>query len=208
MTWDGDRYQKRFDDLDKAGVDVHGEAGFVLLWHPATVLDAGCGTGRVARELARRGVEVVGVDVDESMIETARRLSPELEWVTADLTRLDLHRRFDLVVMAGNVPLFTPDGTQSALVDTCARHLSGGGHLVAGFQLDRGYDLTRYDAHCLSAGLVLAGRWATWSAEAWDDGGTYAVSVHRLGAAGPGGDAAAGQTEKAGAAADTPQRNR
>ena len=194
MTWDGDQYQKRFDDLDKAGVDVHGEAAFILRWRPATVLDAGCGTGRVARELARRGVDVVGVDVDPSMIETARRLSPELEWVTADLTRLDLHRRFDLVVMAGNVPLFTPDGTQSALVETCARHLSDGGRLVAGFQLDRGYDLTGFDAHCLSAGLVLEGRWATWSGEAWHDGGTYAVSVHRLGAPGPRGGSAGGDT--------------
>ncbi len=183
MNWDGDQYQKRFDDLADTGVDVHGEAGFVMRWHPATVLDAGCGTGRVARELARRGLDVVGVDVDASMVETARRLSPALEWVTADLTALDLHRRFDMVVMAGNVPLFTPDGTQDALVRTCARHLRDGGHLVAGFQLDRGYDLARYDHHCLRVGLEPEGRWATWSGEPWADGGTYAVSVHRLGSA-------------------------
>lgn len=181
MTWDGDQYQKRFDDLADAGVDVHGEAAFVMRWHPATVLDAGCGTGRVARELARRGVDVVGVDVDRSMIETARRLSPALEWVAADLTGLDLHRRFDLVVMAGNVPLFTPDGTQAALVATGVRHLRAGGLVVAGFQLDRGYDLARYDEDCRQAGLEPEGRWATWSGEAWADGGTYAVSAHRLG---------------------------
>jgi SAM-dependent methyltransferase len=189
VNWDGDRYQKRFDDLAGTGVDVHGEAGFVMRWHPATVLDAGCGTGRVARELARRGLDVVGVDVDASMIETARRLSPALEWVTADLTRLDLHQRFDVVVMAGNVPLFTPDGTQAALVRTCARHLRDGGHLVAGFQLDRGYDLAQYDDHCLRAGLVPEGRWATWSGASWADGGTYAVIVHRLGDADTGGNA-------------------
>ncbi len=150
-----------------------------MRWKPTSVLDAGCGTGRVARELARRGVQVVGVDVDPSMIETARRLAPELEWVAADLADLDLQRRFDLVVMAGNVPLFTPAGTEAALAATAARHLVAGGHLVAGFQLDQGYDLPRYDNDCLGAGLVLAGRWATWSGEPWVPGSTYAVSVHR-----------------------------
>jgi hypothetical protein len=28
-------------------------------------------------------------------------------------------------------------------------------------------------------GLALAGRWATWSGEPFDDGSTYAVSLHR-----------------------------
>ncbi len=179
MSWDGDDYQKRFDDLARSGVDVHGEVEFVLQFGPATVLDAGCGTGRVARELTRRGVDVVGVDVDSSMIATARRLSPELAWLVADLTELELCRRFDLVIMAGNVPLFTPPGTEAALVEACARHVVVGGHLVSGFSLDRGYDLEGYDQDCRRAGLVLEGRWATWSGEPWAAGGTYAVSVHR-----------------------------
>ena len=72
MTWDGDDYQRRFDALAARGVDVHGEAAFVMTLAPATVLDAGCGTGRVAiRARARRGVDVVGVDVDPSMLATA-----------------------------------------------------------------------------------------------------------------------------------------
>jgi SAM-dependent methyltransferase len=178
-TWDGDEYQKRFDDLADAGVDVHGEVEFVAQWHPSSVLDAGCGTGRVARELARRGMEVVGVDLDPSMIRTAQRLSPELEWVVADLAGLDLHRRFDLVVLAGNVPLFTPPGTETALIAACARHVGDEGRLVAGFQLDRGFALDRYDDDCRRAGLVLEGRWATWSGEPWVAGARYAVSAHR-----------------------------
>ena len=86
MTWDGEEYQARFDRLAASGADVHGEADLVQRRGPASVLDAGCGTGRVAIELARRGVEVVGVDVDESMLATARRRAPELRWVAADLT--------------------------------------------------------------------------------------------------------------------------
>src|SRR5919204_5229355 len=54
----------------RAGENVHGEADFVESFHPGSVLDAGCGTGRVAIELARRGIEVVGVDLDPGMLAT------------------------------------------------------------------------------------------------------------------------------------------
>ena len=179
MGWDGDDYQARFDQLATGGTDVHGEAAFVRAYAPASVLDAGCGTGRVAVELARHGIEVVGVDVDPSMLATAARLAPQLTWVTADLVDLDLGRTFDAVVMAGNVPLFTPPGTAPALVAAVARHLGPGGRLVAGFSLDRGYTVDDYDDHACAAGLAVAERFATWDRQPWSAGDTYAVSVHR-----------------------------
>ena len=179
MAWDGDDYQARFDRLAATGADVHGEATFVRAYEPATVLDAGCGTGRVGIELCCHGVEVTGVDVDESMLATARRLAPEVTWVQSDLTTLDLGRTFDLVVMAGNVPLFTPPGTQAALVAGVARHDAPGGLLIAGFSLARGDGIDDYDAPATAAGLSLAERFATWDRAPWVDGGDYAVSIHR-----------------------------
>jgi SAM-dependent methyltransferase len=184
--WDGDRYQAKFDALAAAGHHVHGEADFVSAYEPATVLDAGCGTGRVAVELARRGIEVTGVDLDPSMLATARSTAPDVEWIEADLASLDLGRTFDVVVMAGNVMLFTDDAP--ATVAGCARHLSPTGLLVAGFSIGgrvtpsghtlAPYDLDAYDAACDAAGLVLAERFATWEREPYA-GGDYAVSVHR-----------------------------
>jgi len=56
--FDGKAYQARFDALAERGVDIHGEARFVMSFEPSSVLDAGCGTGRVAIELARQGAEV------------------------------------------------------------------------------------------------------------------------------------------------------
>jgi len=179
VAWDGDDYQARFDRLAADGSDVHGEATFVRAYDPATVLDAGCGTGRVAIELARHGIEVVGVDADPSMLATARRQAPDLPWVASDLAVLDLGRVFDVVVMAGNVPLFTPPGTQGALVAGSARHVAQGGVLVTGFSLGRGYSVEDHEAHSVAAGLTPAERFATWEREPWFDGADYVVAVHR-----------------------------
>ncbi len=176
--FDGRAYQARFDALAHQGVDVHGEASLVRWLNPSSVLDAGCGTGRVATELARHGVEVLGVDVDPSMIAEARQRSPELDWVEADLAALELGRRFEVVVVAGNVPLFCPAHSRPDLVRACAAHVAPGGWLVAGFQLARGYSLEEYDSGCAEAGLRLVHRWATWDRQPFATGGDYAVSVH------------------------------
>jgi 2-polyprenyl-3-methyl-5-hydroxy-6-metoxy-1,4-benzoquinol methylase len=108
----------------------------VRAYSPTTALDAGCGTGRVAIELARHGIDVVGVDLDTSMLNVAQQRAPEVAWVAADLTTFDLGRTFDVVVMAGNVPLFTPPGTQPELAERVAAHVRPGGVLIAGFCTD------------------------------------------------------------------------
>ncbi len=186
--WDGDAYQRRFDRIAASGHDVHGEATFVRAFEPTSVLDAGCGTGRVGIELASHGIEVVGVDVDPSMLATARTRGPAVTWVEADLCRFDLGRDFDVVVMAGNVPLFTPPGTQHDLVRSVARHVAPGGMLVAGFSTDwddRPYDVEQYDDACAAAGLRLVERFSTWDRGTWTSASTYAVSLHQLEATPP-----------------------
>lgn len=177
-SWDGAAYQRRFDELAASGAHVHGEADFVARFSPGSVLDAGCGTGRVAAELARRGIDVVGIDRDPSMIATARQLAPGVDFRVVDVVDAAFERTFDLVVMAGNVPLFTPEGTQAALVAGCARHLTAGGRLVTGFQLGRGYTLARYDDACAAVGLELEARYATWDGDPQGPADDYAVSVH------------------------------
>lgn len=175
-------YDRRWEELAAAGQNVHGEADFVCDLGPRSVLDAGCGTGRVAVELARRGLDVAGVDLDASMLDVARAKAPDLAWVAADLATVDLGRTFDVVVLAGNVMIFLAPGTEGRVVANLARHVAPGGALVAGFSLQPGrLDLATYDAHAAAAGLVLAERWATWERAPFA-GGDYAVSVHRAGA--------------------------
>jgi SAM-dependent methyltransferase len=182
----GDAYDRRFIAAAAAGADVHGEAVFMESLGIRSVLDAGCGTGRVAIELARRGLEVVGVDLDAEMVAAARRKAPDLEWHLADLATVELVgrdgpglRRFDAAVLAGNVMIFLAPGTEADVIRNLVRHLRPGGLLVSGFQLlPGGLDLARYDGLAHEAGLVLTGRFATWDREAWTGEETYAVSVH------------------------------
>ncbi|HEY6378278.1 MAG TPA: class I SAM-dependent methyltransferase [Candidatus Dormibacteraeota bacterium] len=182
-----EEYDAGFEARARGGMDVHGEARFVASLGVRSVLDAGCGTGRMAIELARRGLDVVGVDVDPSMLDVARRKAPHLEWALQDLATLHLlddqgrNRRFDAAVLAGNVMLFVRRGTEAAIVAALAAHLRPGGLLVAGFQLDAGpLTWAAYDTLCVRAGLRLHERWSTWDRDAWTAASGYVVSNHRL----------------------------
>ena len=181
-SFDGKKYQARFDLLAEQGQNVHGEASFVAEFSPVAVLDVGCGTGRVSIELARRGIETLGIDPDPSMIEEAIRLAPELKWIQQDAVDLDLDRVFDVVIMAGNVPLFCAEDRRDMLVRTSARHVAPGGHLVAGFQLgiDRGmgaYSKTTFSQSCSRAGLLEVAWYATWDKQPVGVLDDYGVAV-------------------------------
>ncbi len=178
-----DEYDARYERRAAAGESVHGEADFVMRFAPGSVLDAGCGTGRVARELARRGIEVVGVDIDDDMLATARRKAPQLTWVCGDLATIELGRTFDVILLAGNVMIFVAPGSEGAVLRNLARHLAPGGRMIAGFQLQPGLlDVARYDRIASDAGLTLAERWSTWAGDAWDAHSEYVLSVHVPGA--------------------------
>ena len=177
---DPDAYDATYERRAAAGENVHGEADFVQRFAPASVLDAGCGTGRVGRELARRGLDVAGVDIDAEMLAAARRKAPDVAWHAADLSTVDLGRTFDAIVMAGNVMIFLAPGSEGDVIVNMARHLAPDGLLIAGFQLQIGrLRVERYDEIARAAGLSLAERWSTWDCDPWQPSDGYAVSVHR-----------------------------
>lgn len=177
---DLDAYDRRWEEMAEAGENPHGEVDLVVAFAPRSVLDAGCGTGRVGVELDRRGVEVVGVDLDPDLLARARRKAPHVTWVEADLSRFDLGRTFDVVVAAGNVVGFVEPDRRAEAVRRLAAHVASGGRLVAGYQLRPGWPpLDDYDGWCAAAGLVLEARHATWGGEPLGPDPDYAVSVHR-----------------------------
>jgi SAM-dependent methyltransferase len=175
-------YHRRWERLEAEGKAPHGEADFIIGYAPFTVLDAGCGMGRVAIELSRRGVDVDGTDLDADLLEYARHDGPHLTWVHGDLATVQMSRQYDLVAMPGNVMIFCRDDDRAPIVANMARHVLPGGRLVAGFSLDQrsgALTLAEYDEACDAAGLVLDERFATWERAPYD-GGDYALSVHCL----------------------------
>lgn len=179
----GDAYDERWHKLAAAGHGIHGEADLIESLLRDTggrrVLDAGCGTGRVAIELAARGFSVVGVDLDEEMLAAARAKAPGLQWIRADLGTAHLTGEFDVVALAGNVMIFLDAGTEGPVLATLSSLLAPAGLLVAGFSLQpAGLTLAEYDRLAGAAGLGSVYRWATWDRQPYD-GGNYAVSVHR-----------------------------
>ncbi|MBC8364097.1 MAG: class I SAM-dependent methyltransferase [Actinobacteria bacterium] len=127
----------------------------------ARILDVGCGPGRHAHELARRGFEVVGVDVSHAFIDLATRDAPPgATFVRGDARNLSYQAEFDAAIslcqgafgLAGGpgadpVPL-DPDG---AILEGIAAAVRPGGRLAlsafsAYFQVRFLGDLDDFDA--------------------------------------------------------------
>lgn len=177
----GADYDQRFEALAASGADVHGEASLVAELSPGPrILDAGCGTGRVAIELARRGFEVSSLDIDAAMLASVRAKAPELTWIEGDLATTDAGGPFDLVVLAGNVLIFVAPGTEAQVVERCSSAVRTGGLMVAGFQVrPDGYGPEQLDRDAAAAGLELRDRWSTWDRAPWSPDDSYQVSVHQ-----------------------------
>lgn len=100
------------------------------------VLDVGCGTGRVALDLAARGLTVVGLDSDPDLVHALRARARELglpaTGAVGDARSFVLGRRFPLAIAPMQVVqlLGGPDG-RAAFLRAAAAHLEPGGLLAA-----------------------------------------------------------------------------
>jgi SAM-dependent methyltransferase len=131
-------------------------------------LDVGCGPGRHAHELARRGVEVVGVDISARFVELARAEAPPgATFRVGDARELGFDAEFDLAysLCQGGFGLLCgpaadpadPDAGDLAVLDGLRRAVRPGGAVVvsafnAYFQVRHldgttGFDATRGEHH-------------------------------------------------------------
>ena len=177
-------YIERFEKMREDGADLAGEARLVdaMLPRGARILDAGCGPGRVGGELARRGHDVVGVDVDPELIAAAEKDFPDLPWLTMDLTELDLPAQgisepFDLIVSAGNVMAFLAPGTAPDALEHMKQHLAPNGRIVVGFGAGRGYDFGTFFEDASSVGLTVQQKFSTWDLRPFDVESDFLVAV-------------------------------
>ena len=101
----------------------------------ARILDVGCGFGRHAVELARRGYEVIGIDPSAALIAEARKRAAETG-VSVDF-RLEWGERFSTdqpydaaICLFTSLGQITEQGENSGLVDRVFAALKPGGHFV------------------------------------------------------------------------------
>lgn len=67
-----------------------------------SVLDVGCGYGELADELAAKGAQVIGIDIDIKRIEIAKKRysRPNLSFLHGDILSSDLKRQFDVIALS------------------------------------------------------------------------------------------------------------
>ncbi|MBW3615724.1 MAG: class I SAM-dependent methyltransferase, partial [Actinobacteria bacterium] len=118
----------------------------------ATVLDLGCGAGRIAHPLHQRGHRVTAVDQCPDML---RHVDPAIETHLADIETLDLGRRFDAVLLASFLVNTVDHHQRRKFLVTCARHLAPTGALYLQ-RLDPELVPIAVDAESEEAGVVYA----------------------------------------------------
>ena len=101
----------------------------------ARVLDAGCGTGAMAAELAGRGAGVVAVDISPALLAIAgarlpAELAPRVRFVAGDMLD-DKLGRFDAVVAMDSLIYYAPRDLDAALERLAARSAAGVAFTVA-----------------------------------------------------------------------------
>lgn len=97
------------------------------------ILDLCCGNGRHSRALARRGYEVVGVDLSPVLLKLAEEQNnyPNLRFVRCDMREITFQEEFDIVVnLFTSFGYFSTDAENEAVVQNMARALKAGGEVV------------------------------------------------------------------------------
>ncbi len=103
-----------------------------------TVLDAGCGAGRMSAYLARHGLEVVGVDVSPAMVDVAAATYPQHRFEVGDIAALPYQDGAFGGVLAWYSIIHTDPRALPGVVAELCRVLRPGGHLLVGFQSGSG----------------------------------------------------------------------
>jgi trans-aconitate 2-methyltransferase len=128
-SWDGARYDELSSPMERLGREVLGRLD---LRGDETVLDAGCGSGRLTALIAERVPRgrVIGIDASASMIDAAReRLGDAADLHVADLVGLDLGG--DTVDVVFSTATFHWIADHDALFASLRAALGDGGRLVA-----------------------------------------------------------------------------
>ena len=126
------RLASLYDAMEADRSDLDAYVGMIEEFSSRRVLDIGCGTGTLAVLLARRGIEVTGLDPASASLDVARSKpgAERVTWLHEDATGLS-PMQLDLALMTGNVAqVFLSDQDWDATLAGVHTALRPGGRLV------------------------------------------------------------------------------
>jgi 2-polyprenyl-3-methyl-5-hydroxy-6-metoxy-1,4-benzoquinol methylase len=100
------------------------------------VLDVGCGTGRHAIELTRRGYSVTGIDLSETQLKRAKEKAEsnnlKIDFQQQDARYLTFNNEFDSAIMLceGGFPLMETDEMNFEILKSVTKSLNGQGKFI------------------------------------------------------------------------------
>jgi SAM-dependent methyltransferase len=100
-------------------------------WKIKSILELGCGTGRVLKPLSEVCSKIVGVDHSQEYISVCERLNLKAPHrvVFGDITNLDLNEKFDLIIAPWRVmQALAEDRQLKGFFRTIKKHLAADGH--------------------------------------------------------------------------------
>lgn len=112
-----------------------------------TVLDAGCGPGRVAAYVAERGLDSVGMDVSPALLAMARAAHPHVPVVEARLDGIPAADATFGGVVAWYSIIYTPPELLDEAIAELQRVVAAGGLVLVAFQVGRGEAVHRTAVH-------------------------------------------------------------
>ncbi len=110
------------------------EDEFYLAWALAkggSALDMACGTGRLARAMAKKGLDVSGIVPEDYAFDVVGEEDSGVEWLEADCRCLNLGRKFESVFLAGHAfQSFTTNVDQLLVLEAMSDHIAPGGQFA------------------------------------------------------------------------------
>ncbi|MGF7229854.1 class I SAM-dependent methyltransferase [Arachidicoccus sp.] len=124
IKWNAELYDNKHSFVAQYGEDLIG----LLQPKPGErILDLGCGTGTLTKDISESGAEVIGIDASPEMIEKAKAAYPEIAFEVADASNFSFEDKFDAIF--SNAALHWVTEYEAAI--TCIfNNLKSGGRLI------------------------------------------------------------------------------
>ena len=126
------RLASLYDRFDAERVDLHHYVSMVEEFNAKSVLDVGCGTGTLLCKLAKKKLELVGVDPAQASLDIAgsKHGADRVQWFCGEVTTLP-ELKVDLALMTGNVAqVFTDNMNWKTTLSAIKNRLNSTGRFV------------------------------------------------------------------------------